>query len=156
MQIEVPSHKAKRIAGITRKHTSDFSLLALGFNILALITFNTKKLFFFFKKSKTSEDLQRRGKMKEKFLLWEKLTLMTGKSLKWSLVGWVLGVTHPKAWALRCAGPLTHCHPRCLSLLISLLPQPICAVGILTIMWKMLCVWEELFGDPKALSRLIF
>lgn len=122
MQIEVPSHKAKRITGITRKHTSDFSLLALGFNILALITFNTKKLFFF-KKCKTSKDLQRRGKMKEKFLLWEKLTLMTRKSLKWSLVGCVLGVTHPKAWVLRCAGPLTHCYPRCLSLLISLLPS---------------------------------
>lgn len=42
MQLEVPSHKAKKITGITRKYTSEFSLLALGFNILALIIFNTR------------------------------------------------------------------------------------------------------------------
>ena len=37
-----PQHK--KITGITRKHTNDFSLLCFGLNILALIIFNTKKL----------------------------------------------------------------------------------------------------------------
>ena len=37
-----PQHK--KITGITRKHTNDFSLLCFGLNILVLIIFNTKKL----------------------------------------------------------------------------------------------------------------
>lgn len=71
MQIEVPSHKAKRITGITRKHTNDFSLLALGFNILALITLNMKKLFFSKSPKKKAKTYREEVKMKEKFLPWE-------------------------------------------------------------------------------------
>lgn len=46
--------QSQKITGVTRKHTSDFSSLALGFTILALITCNTKKLFL--KKSKTRKE----------------------------------------------------------------------------------------------------
>lgn len=36
--------KSQKITAIIKKHTSSFSLLVLGFNILTIITFNTKNV----------------------------------------------------------------------------------------------------------------
>lgn len=137
MQLEVPSHKAKKISGITRKYTSEFSLPALGFNILALITFNTDTV-------QTSKDLKRRGEKEGSFFSGE---ILNCQDQKRPHVGSAAAVfsCHPS----QGLGSNMHWpnHPLPLSV-----PQfthltlhwSICSVGVLIIMLNMLCVWVEL------------
>lgn len=147
MQIEVPSHKAKKI-GITRKHISHYSLLTIGFNILAIFTFNVKTFFclvFFLKKKKPKISKINKGeKGKKGFFSGKIINTYDQKKAKVNS-GTVIFRCHPSkrlgSKDRRSIHPLSPSVPQFTH---RILHWPIYSMAVLIITLNMLCVSVEL------------